>query len=167
MAAMATRPLATMAGVLAGADDAPALLCGSGGPTYSRAQLRSLAVRFAASLRASGVQPGDVVTIAEPNTVRGGEARRREERRRDSCERSCSCVSIDQSLVNVRLRFWRTPNWCKLSLPLPHNAGGVRGGLRRHHARPRRGRAAQPKLQDGERRAMLRAACKLLTGCAD
>lgn len=61
--------LATMADVLVGADDAPALLLGSGGATYTRAHLRRLVNQFAASLRASGVQPGQVVTIAEPNTV--------------------------------------------------------------------------------------------------
>lgn len=62
--------LATMADVLAGGDaDAPALLVGSGGAAYTRAQLRALANRFAATLRASGVQPGQVVTIVEPNTV--------------------------------------------------------------------------------------------------
>ena len=63
--------LETLADVLAGDDGAPALLLGSGGAAYTRGQLRALVHQFAASLRASGVQPGDVVTIAEPNTVRG------------------------------------------------------------------------------------------------
>jgi acyl-CoA synthetase (AMP-forming)/AMP-acid ligase II len=68
---MASAPaLATMADVLASKDDdSPALLVGSGGAAYSRRQLRRLAAQFAATLRASGVKPGDTVTIAEPNTV--------------------------------------------------------------------------------------------------
>jgi acyl-coenzyme A synthetase/AMP-(fatty) acid ligase len=61
--------LKTMADVLAGADDSPALLVGSGGAAYTRGALRRLAAQFAATLRASGIKPGDVVTIAEPNTV--------------------------------------------------------------------------------------------------
>lgn len=65
-----SRPLTTLQSVLEGADDAPALLLGSGGGALTRGQLRRLCYQFAASLRASGVQPGDVVTIAEPNTVR-------------------------------------------------------------------------------------------------
>lgn len=60
--------LATLWDVLS-ADDRPALLGGSGGPCYTRGQLRRLAAQFAATLRAAGVQPGDTVTIAEPNTV--------------------------------------------------------------------------------------------------
>ncbi|KAL4431652.1 hypothetical protein ABPG77_001494 [Micractinium sp. CCAP 211/92] len=60
--------LATLWDVLS-ADDRPALLGGSGGPSFTRGQLRRLAVQFAATLRAAGVQPGDTVTIAEPNTV--------------------------------------------------------------------------------------------------
>ena len=58
-----------MADVLAGADDSPAIVVGSGGPAFTRRQLRRLTLQFAATLRASGVKPGDVVTIAEPNTV--------------------------------------------------------------------------------------------------
>lgn len=77
--------LQTMSDVLAGDDSSPALLVGSGGATYTRGQLRALVHQFAASLRASGVQPGQVVTIAEPNTVRG--------RRRLVCAcRCCACV---------------------------------------------------------------------------
>ena len=63
-------PLRTMADVLEGSDDSPALWVGSGGAIFTRRQLRRLAQQFAGTLRASGIQPGDVVTIAEPNTVR-------------------------------------------------------------------------------------------------
>ena len=66
------RPLSTLHSVLEGADDAPALLLGGGGGAITRRQLRRLCAQFGATLRASGVRPGDVVTIAEPNTVRGG-----------------------------------------------------------------------------------------------
>lgn len=61
--------LATMADVLLGDEDARALQVGSGGASFTRGQLRGLAAQFAATLRASGIKPGDVVTIAEPNTV--------------------------------------------------------------------------------------------------
>jgi acyl-CoA synthetase (AMP-forming)/AMP-acid ligase II len=61
--------LASMADVLLGDEDGPALQVGSGGAAYTRGQLRRLATQFAATLRASGIKPGDVVTIAEPNTV--------------------------------------------------------------------------------------------------
>jgi acyl-CoA synthetase (AMP-forming)/AMP-acid ligase II len=62
--------LATLLDVVDGGDPAaPALIVGSGGGALSRAQLRALALRAAAALRAAGVRPGDVVTIAEPNTV--------------------------------------------------------------------------------------------------
>ncbi len=70
-----SRALTTLQSVLEGSDDTPALLLGSGGGTLTRGQLRCLCCQFAASLRASGVQPGDVVTIAEPNTVRVGQGR--------------------------------------------------------------------------------------------
>ncbi|PSC68564.1 2-hydroxyacyl-lyase [Micractinium conductrix] len=65
-------PPTTLTDVLSGDDHAPALLAGTGDlpwREYRRGQLRRLAQRFAATLRASGLQPGDVVTIAEPNTV--------------------------------------------------------------------------------------------------
>ena len=42
---------------------------GSGGAAYTRGQLRALVASFAVALRASGVAPGSVVTLAEPNTV--------------------------------------------------------------------------------------------------
>jgi acyl-CoA synthetase (AMP-forming)/AMP-acid ligase II len=60
----------TTADVLAGSPDAPAIYVGSGGAEFSRGQLLSLATQFAVTLRDSGIQPGDVVTIAEANTVR-------------------------------------------------------------------------------------------------
>eukprot|EP00887_Chlorella_sp_A99_P002168 scaffold21.g2168.t1 len=62
-------PLRTLADVLAGDDAAPALLGGSGGPSFSRGVLAAMTRQFAASLRASGIQPGDVITIVDYNTV--------------------------------------------------------------------------------------------------
>lgn len=62
---------ATLANILDGWPSKPAIVVGSGGPTLSRAELLSLATQFAQSLRASGVQPGDLVTIVDSNTVRG------------------------------------------------------------------------------------------------
>ncbi len=77
-AARASMPPTTLTDVLSGDDHAPALLAGTGDlpwREYRRGQLRRLAQRFAATLRASGLQPGDVVTIAEPNTVNSGACR--------------------------------------------------------------------------------------------
>lgn len=48
--------------------DTPALIVGSGGAGLTRRQLGILAGQFAATLRASGVAPGQVVTIVESNT---------------------------------------------------------------------------------------------------
>lgn len=50
-----------------------ALVCCSGGPTLSRAALARAVADAAASLRALGVSPGDVVTIVDVNTVSGFE----------------------------------------------------------------------------------------------
>jgi hypothetical protein len=66
------RGLHTMADVLNGSSDKPALFVGSGGPAFTRGQLDALAREFAVVLRTQvGMQVGDVVTIAEPNTVGG------------------------------------------------------------------------------------------------
>lgn len=166
--ALATRPLATMADVLAGADDAPALLCASGGPAYSRAQLRGLAARFAASLRASGVKPGDVVTIAEPNTVGGWTAeggRLGGEGADAECGLRRGLSASPPPLVGAP---FISPAAHALLLPLTHPlpTGRVRGGLHRRHARPRRGRAAQPKLPDGARVCVCGAGQGLVGGPA-
>lgn len=56
--------------VVAGRDpNSPALIVGSGGPSYTRSQVHDLAVQVARTLRASGVGPGDVVTLVDTNTV--------------------------------------------------------------------------------------------------
>jgi oxalate---CoA ligase len=64
-------PLTTLLDVVPSTGDpsTPAIIIGSGGPVYSRAKIRALALRFAARLRDAGIIPGDVVTIAEPNTL--------------------------------------------------------------------------------------------------
>jgi acyl-CoA synthetase (AMP-forming)/AMP-acid ligase II len=61
--------LTVLTDVLQGDDDRVALIVGSGGAEYTRAQVHSLATAFAVSLRKAGIKPGDLVTIAEPNTV--------------------------------------------------------------------------------------------------
>lgn len=62
--------LTTLADVVGGAPDAPALtLCG-GGPTLSRGALASAVAAATAGLRALGVGPGSVVSIVDVNTVR-------------------------------------------------------------------------------------------------
>lgn len=65
--------LSTLPDVLAGSDGSPAILGGSGGPSFTRGELNALVIHFAESLRASGIKPGDVITIADANTVRGYE----------------------------------------------------------------------------------------------
>lgn len=69
----------TLVSVLQGSPSSPAIVVGSGGPTLTRGQLLALAEQFAQSLRASGILPGDVVTIVDANTVRrvGGQAQER------------------------------------------------------------------------------------------
>jgi hypothetical protein len=52
-----------------GNPSAPALIVGSGGPEFTRQQVHQAAVQVAHTLRSSGVSSGDVVTIAESNTV--------------------------------------------------------------------------------------------------
>lgn len=59
----------TLPDVLAGDVQAPALVCARGGPSLSRGQLQSLCVTLANTLRNAGLGPGDVVTIADVNTV--------------------------------------------------------------------------------------------------
>ena len=61
--------LTTLADVLAGSKDAPAILGGSSGSCYTRGQLDGLVRQFAATLALSGIGPGDVVTIVDGNTV--------------------------------------------------------------------------------------------------
>ena len=40
-----------------------------GGPHITRGQLLELAIQFGATLRASGIKPGDTVNVADVNTV--------------------------------------------------------------------------------------------------
>lgn len=56
-------------GVLAGLDDALAIIVTNGGPRVTRGQLQQAVVSTALSLRAAGIKPGDVVSIAMANTV--------------------------------------------------------------------------------------------------
>ena len=50
--------------------DVPALLSQKSGSSLSFDALRQLVVQTANTLHASGIQPGNVVTIADANTVR-------------------------------------------------------------------------------------------------
>lgn len=140
--------LKTMADVLAGADDSPALLVGSGGAAYTRGALRRLAAQFAATLRASGIKPGDVVTIAEPNTV-------------------SSRGMVLPALVTGPGKPALT---CQMALRLAHHhptlcrlplysiiEGRVCGGVHWHHPGSCHRRATEPKLQDGELAGVLLA----------
>lgn len=47
----------------------PALVVGSGGRIFTRGEVHALATKFAMTLIEGGIKAGDVVTIAEPNTV--------------------------------------------------------------------------------------------------
>lgn len=150
-----SRPLTTLQSVLEGADDAPALLLGSGGGTLTRGQLRRLCCQFAASLRASGVQPGDVVTIAEPNTVRAG--------LRGGCRRArgggrCTVpggkmwAAAPLSLIvgiATASSYGPTTGPFFMHIRVPQTSGGVCGGIPGHRPGPCSGRPAQPKLPPG------------------
>lgn len=60
----------TLVDVLGSGDpSAPGLIVGSGGRTYTRGEIHQLAIQFAETLRGSGISAGDVVTIADPNTI--------------------------------------------------------------------------------------------------
>ncbi|RMZ52179.1 hypothetical protein APUTEX25_001569 [Auxenochlorella protothecoides] len=59
----------TLLDVLGGSPDSPAIVVGSGGQKLTRGQFLELATQFAQSLRASGVQPSDLVTIVDSNTL--------------------------------------------------------------------------------------------------
>ena len=68
---MARAPVQTLADVLKGNGDAPGVVCAGGGPAYSRGQLENRIKYTANLLRNSGIKPGDTVSIAKTNTVRG------------------------------------------------------------------------------------------------
>ncbi|KAK9807300.1 hypothetical protein WJX73_009699 [Symbiochloris irregularis] len=59
----------TLLNVFGGRDEDPALLSSSSGSNLSYEALRRLVFQTANSLKASGIRPGDVVTIADTNTV--------------------------------------------------------------------------------------------------
>lgn len=62
-------PANTLLQVLQGSEHAPALTIAAGGPTLSRKTLLQLCIDFATCIKAAGLRPGDVVTIADVNTV--------------------------------------------------------------------------------------------------
>ena len=68
---MAHAPVQTLADVLKGNGNAPGVVCAGGGPAYSRGQLETRIKYTANLLRNSGIKPGDTVSIAKANTVRG------------------------------------------------------------------------------------------------
>lgn len=59
----------TLADVLRGSPDSTAVLVTKGGPSFTREQLEALIWKVADRLRELGVRPGDLVSIAETNTV--------------------------------------------------------------------------------------------------
>lgn len=59
----------TLLSVFQGRADDPALLSSKQGSSLSHSALKQLVLRTAGSLRASGISHGDVVTIADANTV--------------------------------------------------------------------------------------------------
>ena len=69
---MAKRPYGSVVTKLARSDpERTALVCGD--TTLSRAQLEGRANRLARALEARGVGPGDLVTLALPNSVARGQ----------------------------------------------------------------------------------------------
>lgn len=67
---MMSRPLQNLADALHGQDDLPALFPVGRNTSLSRAQLRKAVSELASTLQNSGINKGDVVSIAEANTVR-------------------------------------------------------------------------------------------------
>ena len=61
------RPMSLLGLFENGDPQAPAIIVGSGGPTYTRSQIHAGALEFARFLRSKNVHTGDVVTIAESN----------------------------------------------------------------------------------------------------
>lgn len=66
---MAQARVRTLADVLTGNSDKPAVVCAGGGPVYSRGQLEEKIKYVANLLRNGGIRPGDAVSIAKANTV--------------------------------------------------------------------------------------------------
>ena len=60
----------TLAEVLDGHDGSPALFPLGSPQPVNRKQLRSAVIKLAKTLQQSGIRKGDVVSIAEANTVR-------------------------------------------------------------------------------------------------
>ena len=64
-----TGPPQTLADTLAGSENAPALFPVGRTSPVSRGQLRNAVYELASTLQQSGIRKGDVVSIAEANTV--------------------------------------------------------------------------------------------------
>jgi acyl-CoA synthetase (AMP-forming)/AMP-acid ligase II len=59
----------TLLDALQASPKATAIFCTAGGPRLTYSELQIEAVRIAATLRNSGIRPGDTVSIADTNTV--------------------------------------------------------------------------------------------------
>lgn len=68
-AAMPVADMTTLADVLKGSDDAPALTVTEGGPTLTRAVLRAVVAKLGGEMKRYGVGKGDTVSFALANTV--------------------------------------------------------------------------------------------------
>ncbi len=99
-------PASTLLQVLQGSEHAPALTIASGGPTLSRKTLLQLCIDFANSIKAAGLRPGDVVTIADLNTV-GCEY--------PVCVHINPATSTHQNITSIRWSLW----WRSLVPPSP------------------------------------------------
>lgn len=60
----------TLADILRGGDGTPALFAAGRTAPYTRAQVRQAVYELAKTLHRAGIRQGDVVSIAEANTVR-------------------------------------------------------------------------------------------------
>lgn len=68
MAYRAPKPR-TLTEAISGAEASPALIGANNGPLLTRQQLLAAVHALANTLRASGIKPGDAVTLVDTNTV--------------------------------------------------------------------------------------------------
>lgn len=112
-----------------------------GGPTLSRSQLQQQVARFASVLKASGIRPGDTVSLADTNTVR-------------VCHQNhdAAHVHVPNMLCMPDAQRASAQSW-----PMRWGmvAGRVCGCFLGHHLGPRRRCAPELQLQAGESRPVV------------
>lgn len=114
-----------------------------GGPTLSRTQLAQQVARFASTLRASGIRPGDTVSLADTNTV-GGLVLWLQSLPANLLLAASACTrGADAARPLVRQRHKLT------AVRVTSCSGGVCDRLLGHHMGAHGGGAAELQLQGG------------------